>query len=242
MKIITSLLTLLLLTSCANYINKMHSEFDRADGKTTRRSREKKDTFDRFRSTRRMSNVPSTNSRANVLPQVKRQYMPQHKTKRRYTANDLVDNTNSASLWSGAGNDNYLFTKNKWKRNGDIVLINVKSGLKRSITLELKRAFPSMPKKKKKGANPPATAQAPAPAAPAGEETNKEEKTYDKISSVIIEEISKDHLLVRGQKFLLYKNGKHLIEIQALVSRKDILDDDTVDSNSFLESTVQILR
>ena len=99
-----------------------------------------------------------------------------------------------------------------------------------------------MPKKKKKADTAaPAGAQAAAPG-PAAEEGNKEEKTYDKISSVIIEEISKDHLLVRGQKFLLYKNGKHLIEIQALVARRDILDDDTVDSTSFLESTVQVLR
>lgn len=239
MRGILILLSLLTLTSCANYINKMHSEFDRADGKSRRPRMKKKDTFDRFRGSNTRPMRTSTASQPNVLPQVRRKYVPQN-TKRRYTANDLVDNSNSASLWSGAGNDNYLFTKNKWKRNGDIVLINVKKGLKRSITLELKRAFPSMPKKKKKEAKP-ATPAAPATAA-TGEEANKDEKTYDKISSVIIEEISKDHLLVRGQKFLLYKNGKHLVEIQALVARKDILDDDTVDSNSFLESTVQVLR
>lgn len=232
------LVSLFTLTSCASYINKMHSEFDKADGRVKSPRMQKRDSFDRFRNTNNRQMRTSTSSQPNVLPQVKRRYVPQN-TKRRYTANDLVDNSNSASLWSGAGNDNYLFTKNKWKRNGDIVLINVKKGLKRSITLELKRAFPSMPKKKKKDAKPAAPA---APATAQAEDSNKDEKTYDKISSVIIEEISKDHLLVRGQKFLLYKNGKHLVEIQALVARKDILDDDTVDSNSFLESTVQVLR
>lgn len=232
-------ISMLTLSSCANYINKMHSEFDREDGKVTRRKREKADTFDQFRNSRRNPKGSST-ARGNVLPAIKRNYGQRASQKRRYTANDLVDNTNSVSLWSGAGNDNYLFTKNKWKRNGDIVLINVKSELKRLISLELKRAFPSMPKKKTEK-----TAAAPgAPAAPAAPKDVGAEKgkTYDKVSSVIVEEISKDHLLVRGQKFLLYKNGKHLIEIQALVSRKDILDDDTVDSTSFLESTIQVLR
>lgn len=241
MRLVLSLVTLLTFTSCANYINKMHSEFDRADGRVYAKEKVRKDTFDRFRQQRR-STRPSTSSRANVLPQVKRQYVSQQQTKRRYTANDLVDNSSNASLWSGSGNDNYLFTKNKWKRNGDIVLINVKSGLKRAITLELKRAFPAMPKKKKTAAAAPAANQPAQVPAANNEEENKDEKTYDKISSVIIEEISKDHLLVRGQKFLLYRNGKHLIEVQALVARKDILDDDTVDSNSFLESTVQVLR
>ena len=58
----------------------------------------------------------------------------------------------------------------------------------------------------------------------------------------MIEEISKDHLLIRGQKFLLFRNRKHLVEVQALVARKDIMDDDTVDSTQVLESTVTILR
>ena len=232
----------LLTTSCANYINKIHRDLDRQDQQQENFQKRKKDlTFSQFRDPKYKSNI-DTASQKNLLPRTKRLYSNKPE---RVKADDLTDNGSTASLWSGSGNDNYLFTKYRWKRNGDIVLLKVKKDMKNEITLELKRAFPVMPKKMPKPdtANNTATAAQTAPTPPAqGEAEVKEEKVYDKISSVVIEEISKDHLLIRGQKFLLFRNRKHLVEVQALVARKDIMDDDTVDSSQVLESTVTILR
>ena len=234
------LILALLTTSCANYINKIHADLDRGEVQRQAIKREKDITFSQFRNHEFKDRVNSNNQK-NLLPRTKRLYS---KKPARVKADDLTDNVSSASLWSGNGNENYLFTKNKWKRNGDIVLLQVKKDLKNEITMELKRAFPIMPKKTPKKDKPGADNQANAQAAtqPQGEEQVKEEKVYDKISSVIIEEISKDHLLIRGQKFLLFRNRKHLVEVQALVARKDIMDDDTIDSTSVLESTVSVLR
>lgn len=246
MRFLSFLIMTLFLSSCANYINKIHRDLDRADAKQYKQRKKKYDTFNQFRQ-RPRSNRISTMNRANLAPSVKRKYRPVQE-KKRYTADDLTDNTAPASLWAGSGNDNYLFTKNKWKRNGDIVLVNVQGDLKNLITMELKRAFPIMPKRNKGGkkktpdAGAPGQAQAPAQPEVPADAPQGDEKVHDKVSTVIIEEISKDHLLVRGQKFLLFRNKKHLVELQALIARRDIQDDDTVDSNSFLESTISVLR
>ncbi len=230
----------LLTTSCANYINKIHQDLDRGEVQQQAIKGEKDITFSQFRNRKYPGSLNSSNQK-NLLPKTKRLYSKQPK---RTTADDLTDNVNSGSLWSGNGNDNYLFTKNKWKRNGDIVLLKVMKDLKNEITMELKRAFPAMPIRPKntaKGQEGEGAANQP-PAQPTNDGQVNEEKVYDKISSVVIEEISKDHLLIRGQKFLLFRNRKHLVEVQALVARKDIMDDDTIDSTQLLESTVSVLR
>jgi len=58
----------------------------------------------------------------------------------------------------------------------------------------------------------------------------------------VIEEINKDHVLLKGRKYLLYKNQKRLIEIQALATRRDISPDDSIESDQLLETNVTILR
>ena len=183
------------------------------------------------------NNLHSTNFNRNIQPNVKRQYGNQ---KKRYTSSDMSDNGNEGSLWSGAGQENYLFSRNNVKRQGDIVVIQVQDKLKKNITLELSRAFPDMLKKKKKGEKEEqknadaAGEQDKEPADPA--------KIYDKISSVVIEEINNDHMLLRGRKDVLYKQKRRLVEVQALIARRDISDEDSVLSNNVLESTIAVLR
>ncbi len=253
MKYLIYLIPFILLstTSCSNYINKMHAELDRENAAIDKKKRKKPDTFAQFRQDkrrydpRRAKNFKrpdyrvSTANQNSVLPSVKRQYRPEAAVKRRYKAQDLVDNQHDGSLWSGQGNDNYLFTQNKKKRNGDIILINVFKKLKSEITMELARATPKpAPTEQKKDDDKTA--------APAAEEKSPEEtsssKVQDRISSVIIEEINKDHILLRGQKYLLYKKRKRLVEVQALVARRDISDDDAVNSDNILESSVHVIR
>jgi flagellar basal body L-ring protein FlgH len=232
----------------------MHAEMDRDSAAQNKRRQKKPDTFDQYRQNPRQNsrynrrppnqlNRPqhriSTGNQNAVLPSIKRQYRPEAVVRRRYKARDLTDNQHDGSLWSGQGNDNYLFTQNKKKRNGDIILINVFKTLKDEITAELSRATPKPPVSAKK------EGEEKKPAAPVANAPKKEEnpsKVQDRISSVIIEEINKDHILLRGQKYLLYKNKKRLVEVQALVARRDISDDDAVNSDNILESSVHVIR
>ena len=67
-------------------------------------------------------------------------------------------------------------------------------------------------------------------------------KIYDKISGTVMEEISKDYILLRGRKDVIFKKEKRSIEVQGLVSRKDIMENDYVNSDKLLDSRVFILR
>ena len=237
--------SLFLLTSCSSYINKIHQEIDAAEG-GYRPSQQ--DQFDVYRQNaaqqpRRMAspgNVPSTSQVNKFYPSVKRQYMAQREIKKRFKADDLNDNSNTGSLWGGHPETRHLFTLNKHKRRGDIILLNVQSKLKDAITAELKRAFPER-KKDEKEKKEGETAAAQQTAEGAGD-ANDKNKVHDKISTVVVEEINKDHLLIRGRKNVLYKNGKRLVEVQALVARRDISDEDAVQSANVLESNIAILR
>ena len=248
---LTLIIFSLTLSSCANYISQMHREFDRAEGAPPPMQRDK---FALYRQNKmRQQRKPLINSESNpyVVPSVKRDYQPQNAPRKRYKANDLADNAGDGSLWSGVeGRNNFLFTENREKSNGDIILIKVAGKLKNEITAELKRAFPAPVKtKKKKGEEEKEGDAGKAPAsatAPAGGDDKEvdasSDKIYDRISSVVVEEINKDHILIRGRKNVLYHNRKRVVEVQALIARRDVLDDDTVHSNRILESQVMVLR
>lgn len=228
------LLFTLILSSCSSYVNELQNDI--AKQEAMQRPQAPINTMDQYR--KGAERVPpkalSSKYVKKLDPKVKRKYIPE----KRVTADDLNDNDSVGSLWSGSGNDSYLFTKNTEKQLGDIIIIDIYNKFKNEIVLELKRAFPDPPKDPKdKEKEEPAAA-----AAPAAEKKDENGKPIDRVSSVIIEEINQDHLLIRGRKSLLYKRRKRLVEVQALVARKDIADDDTVSSNKILESSVHVLR
>lgn len=261
---VLTLLSLFTLTSCASYIDRMYKQLDEEEGVS--QNVNQGDQFDQFRQNpnarrpvqnthpRFSSPLPRSTASTNYMaPQVKRDYRPMNEAKKRYNTDDLTDSQNEASLWSGNGKGNYLFGAVDDKRNGDIVLIQVAGRLKNEITLELKRAFPEMPEpaKKKDGAadaaadpNAAAAAAGPSPASAAGgpDAAADPDKIYDRISSVIVEHINEAHLLLRGRKHVLYKNHKRLVEVQALVARRDIASDDSVNSDRILETSIVVLR
>ena len=226
---------------------------DKEESASKRYRKRRRDPFSQYRKRRNPKNLLknprtystlSTNKARKVLPGVRRNYKAN--LTERYSVDDLADNSSSGSLWASGGQDNFLFSKNKTKKNGDIVILQVMGKLKNEITAELKRSFPSRPKKKKKkskdgkaGAKAETAAAAAEPKETAGADPSK---VYDKVSSVIVEEVNKDYLLIRGTKEVLYKRRKHLIEIQSLVNQKDIGDDDTVASNRAIERSIQVLR
>lgn len=242
MKLLHFIALTFMLSSCSSYISQMYKDLDRAEGKSSN-PQQSQDKFDLYRKKPQMA---ATSNTRQLLPQTKRSYTPSEDAQKRYKANDLNDNSNDGSLWTASNSKtDYLFTHDVDKKNGDIVLIQVMGNLKNEITAELKRAFPDPIKKKVDPAKPtdPAAAAAPAPPSGANEEpTGEDGKVYDRISSVVVEEINKDHVLIRGRKNLLYKNRKRLVEVQALVSKRDITVDDTLDSEKILESSITVLR
>jgi flagellar L-ring protein precursor FlgH len=259
MKITTLILisSLMLLTSCSSFIDGMYRDLDRQDRADTDGDNEPyPDQFDQYRkNTKRKTsavyNKPgrnrgdvSTNTQKKLDPDVKRQYQDERVALKRVSAADLTDTGYDGSLWGGGDPNAFLFATSKSKSAGDIVQINVLNKLKNEITLELKRAFPENPyegKKPEAGA-PPAAAGAPAAAAAAANAGAESIDAQDKISGVVVEEINREHLLIKGRKNVLFKNRKRMVEIQALVSRKDIADNDTVNSDAILESNVSVVR
>jgi flagellar basal body L-ring protein FlgH len=217
------------------------------------------DQFDQYRKNtkRRTSSVynkpgrdrgeVSTNTQKTVNPEVKRQYQDERVALKRTTASDLTDTGNDGSLWGGGDANAFLFATSKSKSSGDIIQINVLTKLRNEITLELKRAFPENPyensgKAPASVATPPTAAAPGAPAAAAATAAADTGADTDKISGVVVEEINREHLLIKGRKNVLFKNRKRMVEVQALVSRKDILDNDSVSSDAILESNVTVVR
>lgn len=245
--------SLTLLTSCSSYVDNIYRDLDRSEREAEVEIKD--DQFDRFRNTKRRTsseyNRPgrnrevSTASQKLVAPAVKRQYQEERVALKRTTASDLTDQGNDGSLWSGNDQNQFLFSTSKSKSSGDIVQINVLAKLRSEITLELKKAFPENPfeakakteGEKAKDGSTPATTTAAAPAA-----EMIDQGPQDKISGVVVEEINREHLLIKGRKNVLYKNRKRLVEVQALVSRRDISDEDTINSDAILESNVTVVR
>ena len=241
-----------LMVSCASYIDKMHQSFDASDNKRRRVRPKVSDKFAIYRTGQQnMNNSPSTATHRNLRPSVQRNYQPEAMSRKRYRADDLTDSQNTASLWGNDDDAQFLFTQATEKKAGEIILINVNTKLKKAITAELKRAYPDPPPikkvdpaakdgEKKEGDKAAATpAKKPTPAAAPEAEAGT---IHDRISSVIIEKINKNHLLLKGRKTILYKKRKRTIEVQALISKKNITSDDAVNSDDILESTVRVVR
>lgn len=246
------LFVLFFLTSCAGYVSNVHRQIDREDKMAVKQKRNDSPGpeywRDRFRpeQDRRPIKNPVTyslgagSSGQAVAPPVRRDYRPS-----RYNANDFKDSGNDGSLWANQGSSASLFTYQNDKKAGDIVIINVLENLRNQISAELKRTFPDKPKKKVEGDDKkkdPKAAATPPPAPANKDNEEMDMKVYDKISGTVLEEISQDYILVRGQKEVIFKKEKRSIEVQALVSRKDIMENDYVNSDKLLESRVFILR
>lgn len=243
------------LTSCAGYVNSLHHQIDREEKGDRPRAASPKNPGDRFAAYRERDRFrpeedkrPIKNpltyslgseSSGQMRPPVKREYRQQ-----RYQADDFVDNDNGGSLWANQGSSASLFTYQNDKHTGDMVIINVLENLRNQISSELKRTFPDKPKRAgKEGEKTADAAKKEALAPPSAKDDNEMDmKVYDKVSGTVMEEISKDYIVLRGRKEVIFKKEKRSIEIQALVSRKDIMENDYVNSDKLLESRVFILK
>jgi flagellar L-ring protein precursor FlgH len=258
MRLIFLLLISQLTVSCASYIEKFHRQFDAQQGivrdtnsANSPKDKRGRDRFDFYRQPRDPNKVSSRQVSV-MRPKTKRTYNNSRPVRRRYKANDLYDNGGDGSLWQSNTTSGFLFGVDTIVSSGDIVVINVQKDLKSDIAGELKRAFPTVRPKPvarktaskgkagKDGANKKEEAKT--AAAPGKKEEVGETKIYDKVSSIVVEEINGEHLLLKGRKYLLYKGKKRAIEVQALVARRDVKDDKTLNSDNILEATLRVIQ
>jgi flagellar L-ring protein precursor FlgH len=260
-------LILFLFTSCASYVQSIHQQIDNDENAGRPPMQRAYDPYSTYRKTNDKRpinnpltyNSPNTENTKEYLPSVKRQYKSEGQV--RHKAQDLVDNDNSGSLWTGDGETGFFFNPAKAKQVGDIIVVEVNLDLKNQITSELKRAFPTRPLLGPDGLPIVPQAATPAPATAAGAtpaannttppnaankedelETGPADKVYDKISTAITEEISRDYVLLKGQKEILFKGAKRYIEFQGLVSKKEIAENNAIMSSKLLEPRVYVLR
>ena len=247
----------LFLTSCSSYMNTLYKDFDQRDRQNSEVDIPT-DNFDQYRHPKRRTSseynrvdrTVTTGNEKNVNPLVKRQYKAEKEAAKRYTASDLTDRGSDGSLWAGSDPNAFLFSNNKNKNAGDIVQINVLPRLKTEITMELKKAFPDNPYDTKAAADstkaadpkPPVADKATTDKKEAAADTSGGDGAQDKISGIVVEEINREHLLIKGRKNVLFKNRKRMVEVQALVARKDIGENDTVSSDAILESNVTVVK
>ena len=240
MKIVIGIL-LVFSCSCAHYVKKVHKYFDQHEKKPKRYS-----LYEKYRD--KSIGKVTTGNKDFLSPGVKRYYRPKKDvvkkkdSRKRYTASDFNDNRSDGSIWlaSSGRNREFLFTKNVNVRNGDIVLIQVQQKLKRDIASELKREFPLpiiTPNKKTEPSKLEPTKKV---------EAKKLEfddnKIFDVISSIVIDEVNNNHLIVKGEKEILFRNKKRLVEIQGLVNRQHIEPDGSLASGKIIETQVQVVR
>lgn len=254
-KLISFLFILATFSSCANLIKKLQSDLQTDIDQYDSPRSIKQDTFEKLRS-KNSENMSSSqsfqireadenfkNQKRKVRPKTKREY---HSSsfKMRHSSDDLNDNGNQASLWTGKNQNSFLFSNDRRNNIGDIILINIEEQLKNNIVQELYRIYPDIRKKQEDAAA--STTQTPPPTPEKGAEAISKVAAMadieDRFTSVVTEEINKNHLLLKGRKKLLFKKRKRLVEIQALVTRNSLQDDDSINSSTFLESSIKIIR
>jgi len=248
MKILMTIIFGLSFISCSSYVNRIHKQISAEENGGRSTNRRQYDPYAQYRNRynrqgdrRPIQNPKTLGGYANT--QTNRNYAPQNRrdyrsNNGRTRAEDLRDNSQDGSLWSAKDSESFLFVTNNVKKKGDIVIIEVLARLKETIQEELKRTFPEKKKKSTKDGKDDETTQE----APKAATANDADEVYDKISTQVVEQISDDYLLVRGQKELMFKSVKRRIQIQGLVPKKNINDNDSIVSDSLLEPKITVLR
>jgi flagellar L-ring protein precursor FlgH len=242
-------MTWLMLSSCAQYVSQFHKQIDNDE---KRHAGHRHDPYAAYREqgfrkvgpdARPITN-PHSISAMNPVKQFHQNEEGQTtEGKPRIKARHFADDGSSGSLWvSHEGST--MFTTEISKKVGDLIIINVMENLRNQISGELKRSFPEPVNPVAKKDDSAKKEAAPKPDTPAGnsEKDEIDTKVYDKISGVVAEEINRDYFLLRGKKEIVFRKNKHLIELQAMVSRKDIIDNDNISSDKLVESRILILR
>ena len=161
---------------------------------------------------------------------------------KRKTIKDMYDNDSDGSLWTENRQKNYLFARNNTKREGDIVIINIGDKLRKKIAEEFERIFSKSMNREINGRGRGRGIRR-GVASIANQDKNilaigKEEK----ISTIIADNISQDHFIIRGKKQIVHRGKNRMLVVDALISKNDIMNTDMIDSDKILDIKVTALR
>jgi flagellar basal body L-ring protein FlgH len=229
--------TFFFLTSCASYIQEVHNQIDLEERQMRGISENQQPRNNNQKGAWGNNSLDYTNK---YQPPVNRTYTGNGSN--RASAQDLMDNDNSGSLWSGKKGDSFLFVNRNIKSEGDIVVIEVRKNLKENISKELERSFPPPKVSAQKGKKPEEEKKEDAPASTNSTGKENKDEVYDKISARVVEKLSKDYLLIRGQKEILHQNVKRYMQYQAVVQSKYVTANDTVSSDDLIEDNIIFIR
>lgn len=266
-KIIFTSFALIMSTSCTSFVDKVHQQIsmeetgeaprdmpsgsgnpypDQAYGKLKTKGKDKLAIKDP---------ISFTLSGEDTNPHIQQTPL---QVKKRFNVADFVDSDPSGSLWSHYDDTSSFFATANSRKVGDIVVINILESMKNSISKELRKSFPLAPifqsnsivnalneeSNTTEGSTDGAAQRAPATAATEEkkEDTEVAEIVYDKISSRVSHEASKDHILLKGRKEVYFRNKKRLIEIHGLVKKTDIDPTDAIKSDQLIESKIFIIQ
>ncbi|MCB9094875.1 MAG: flagellar basal body L-ring protein FlgH [Halobacteriovoraceae bacterium] len=246
------LFPLLFLFSCQNYVANMHNQIKKDQqiekfGTVPKDQRQLNYLRSKIGDARPIKDPISFSISADndLKPRIDREYKTY---KRRYSADEIADNSNGASLWANYSSTSNLFTTSQRRIPGDIVTINVNKSLKEDISRELRKTFPLKKKlvPKSTDTKDPSTKirQAASASAKKEDEVDTEEAiiVYDKITSKVAEEINDDHILLKGRKEVYFRNEKRLVEIHSLASRNAIGNGNEVMSDKIMETKIFIIK
>jgi flagellar basal body L-ring protein FlgH len=258
----TFIFVLLLLESCAQFVEKIHQQIDYDSGEAKSNTAENS-PYGKLKT--KKSDVipikdPITYTLTGEESTENMNYAPV-KMEKRFKAADFTDTEPSGSLWAAYDDSTSFFSTGSIKQKGEIVVIDVMESLKNTISKELRGKYPlksalasqnivtlANDKNRAPASQPSATGPASAEAEQGKEkEKEKEDKEeadiiYDKITTKIFSEVDKDHSLIKGRKEVYFRNRKRLVEIQAIVKKADIDSGSRIKSDSIIESKVTVLQ
>ena len=149
-----------------------------------------------------------------------------------------VQDPPNPSLWTGKGTDSYLFTNTTQNQIGDLITIDVFKNLRTEIGTELKLEAEASgykgPEEEKKNTTEEKKEET--------TEVGGDDKPSDQISAVIEQEVNDTHYILKGKKAVVFKGQKKLLEIKALVAKKDIQNNERIDSKKIKETTITVIR
>lgn len=268
MKVICHFITLTILafaSGCSTFVDKVHQQISMEEGGDSPSSNNSSPTnpypSQAYGKLKSKSNdkmaikdpISFTLSGEDSAPNINQSPL---KVKKRFNTSDFVDSDPSGSLWSHYDDTSSFFATANSRKQGDIVVINVLESMKNSISQELRKSFPLAPifqsnsivnalNEEKTPAAEGSGDRAPASTAnevEKKEDTEVAEIVYDKISSRVANEISKDHVLLKGRKEVYFRNKKRLVEIHGLVKKSDIDPSDQIKSDQLIESKIFIIQ
>ncbi|MDH4467730.1 MAG: flagellar basal body L-ring protein FlgH [Bacteriovoracaceae bacterium] len=260
---------LIILSSCANFVEKVQSDIKRQ--KMQEQQRES------ITSMAGKQKTSKNDERKIADPLTYTAYGEDEKKRdknlmgQRKTRNDFTDQGNGGSLWSNYDNSTSFFTNATTIHEGDIVVLEVLEEFKKSITRELRKAYPpygpgniftaaQTQSMQQDAANSTSSAAVKSNETTAGgvnpltgpiakeggakEDADKEvaEIVYDKISARVVEKISGDHVIIKGKKEVIFRNKKRYVEINAMAKATDIEDGGKIKSDKIIESRITVLK